>query len=62
MHLNLHNLHLSFFITLPSYPESFTFLASWFLQGYREKKMDMEENKAGEEDEMEGNRANHPEL
>jgi hypothetical protein len=24
--------------------------------------MDMEENKAGEEDEMDGNQANHPEL
>ena len=32
------------------------------MQGYREKKIDMEENKAGEEDEMEGNNANHSEL
>ena len=30
------------------------------MQGYREKKMDMEENEAGEKDEMEGNKANHP--
>ena len=30
------------------------------MQGYREKKMDMKENKAGEEDEMEGNKANEP--
>ena len=32
------------------------------MQGYREKKMNMEENKAGEEDEMDGNNANYPEL
>ena len=34
------------------------------VQGYREKKMEMkmEETKAGEEVEMEGDMANHPEL
>ena len=30
--------------------------------GHREKKMEMEGNKAREEDEMEGNKANYPEL
>ena len=38
------------------------FLGFLMSAGLREKKMDMEENKAREEDKMEGNKANHPEL